>query len=76
MSGFVLAGTRGIRYHGEPDKEIVPYFLLKELTYGYLEGIKGIYFTPQVYYADEREAEEFDKNFLYKEKLKLPGQIF
>lgn len=23
-SGFVVAGTRGIRYHGEPDQEIVP----------------------------------------------------
>jgi len=28
------------------------------------------------YFEDEDEAEEFDKGFSYKEKLKLPGQLF
>ena len=28
------------------------------------------------YFVDEAEAEEFDKQFPPKEKLKLPGQIF
>ena len=46
-SGFVVAGTRGIRYHGEPEQEIVPYFLLKERRPGFLEGVTGIYHTPQ-----------------------------
>ena len=31
---------------------------------------------PEGYLVDEREAEEFDKQFPYKEKKKLPGQIF
>lgn len=62
-SGFVLAGTRGIRYHGEPEQEIVPYFLLKELRPGFLEGVTGIYHTPQGYYVDEAAAEAFDQKF-------------
>lgn len=75
-SGFVVAGTRGIRYHGEPEQEIVPNFLLKELRAGFLDGVTGVYHTPQGYYVDETEAEVFDRNFPHKEKLKLPGQLF
>ena len=62
-SGFVVAGTRGVRYHGEPEQEIVPYFLLKELRPGFLEGVTGIYHTPQGYYVDEAAAEAFDQKF-------------
>lgn len=75
-SGFVVAGTRGIRYHGEPEQELVPYFLLKELRPGFLDGVTGVYHTPQGYYVDETKAEDFDRNFPPKEKLKLPGQLF
>lgn len=75
-SGFVVAGTRGIRYHGEPEQMTVPYFLLKELRPGFLDGVTGVYHTPQGYYVDEAAAEAFDRNFPPKEKLKLPGQLF
>ena len=75
-SGFVLAGTRGIRYHGEPEQELVPYFLLRELRPGFLDGVTGVYHTPQGYYVDEAAAEVFDRSFPPKEKLKLPGQLF
>ena len=74
-SGFVVAGTRGIRYHGEPEQEIVPYVLLKELQPGFLDGITGVYYTPQGYYVDENAAEIFDRNFPPKKRLKLPGQL-
>ncbi len=75
-SGFVLAGSRGIRYHGESEAKLVPYFLLKELRPGFLDGITGIYYTPKGYFVDEEEAEAFDKNFPSKIKCKLPGQLF
>ena len=32
--------------------------------------------TPQGYFVDEKEAEEFDKRFPPREKQKLPGQLF
>ena len=75
-SGFVQASEFGIRYHGLPEGEDASFFLCKELIPGYLDGISGEYAPPQGYFVDEAEAEEFDKEFPAKEKLKLPGQIF
>lgn len=75
-SGFDYASSFGIRYHGLPEGEDASFFLCKELEAGYLDGITGEYATPQGYFVDEDEAEEFDKSFSPKEKLKLPGQLF
>ena len=75
-SGFKHASEFGIRYHGLEDGEDASFFLCKELIPGYLDGITGEYATPEGYYVDKDEAEEFDKEFPYKEKKKLPGQIF
>ena len=75
-SGFTYASEFGIRYHGLPEGEDASFFLCKELVPGSLDGITGEYATPQGYFVDESAAEEFDKEFPYKEKQKLPGQIF
>ena len=75
-SGFTYASEFGIRYHGLPEDADASFFLCKELIPGYLSGITGEYGPPEVYLFPEEEAEEFDKKFLYKEKLKLPGQLF
>ena len=75
-SGFTFASKFGIRYHGLPEGADASFFLCKELIPGYLTGITGEYATPKGYFVDEKQAEEFDKQFPYKEKLKLPSQIF
>ena len=75
-SGFEYASEFGIRYHGLTEGEDASFFLCKELIPGYLNGITGEYATPAGYLVDEKEAEEFDKMFPYKEKKKLPGQLF
>ncbi|MBO4897244.1 MAG: N-acetyltransferase [Clostridia bacterium] len=75
-SGFDAAYKFGIRYNDMPEDEDTSFFLCKELKEGYLKGVKGAYQTPKGYLVDEKEAEEFDKNFPPKEKLKLPGQLF
>ena len=74
-SGFTYASKYGIRYHGLPKDADSSFFLCKELIPGYLNGVTGVYTTPTGYLIDEAEAEEFDKQFPYKEKLKLPGQL-
>ena len=74
-SGFIVASAKKIHYDGEPRDAVVPYFLLKELKEGYLEGIEGVFYQPMAQYADETAAEEFDKQFPPKVKLKLPGQL-
>lgn len=75
-SGFKYASEYGIRYHGLSDGEDASFFLCKELIPGYFDGVTGEYAAPDGYLVDESEAEAFDKGFLPKEKLKLPGQIF
>jgi len=75
-SGFDYAGKFGIRYHDLPEGADSSFFLCKELVTGFLDGITGVYQTPQGYYVSDEEVDEFDLDFPYKEKLKLPGQIF
>lgn len=74
--GFDYASKFGIRYHDLPDDADSSFFLCKELKKTYLDNVTGVYQTPKAYYVDDKDVAEFDKNFPYKEKLKLPGQIF
>ena len=78
-SGFVVAATKGIRYHGLPDGADASFFLCKELTPGYFDGVRGEYATPQEYFVCEQDPKGFaayEAQFPVKEKLKLPGQLF
>lgn len=75
-SGYRQASEFGIRYHGLTEDDDASFFLCRELIPGYLDGITGEYAPPQGSYVDEQEAEVFDKTFYYKEKKKLPGQLF
>ena len=75
-SGFDYAEKFGIRYHDLPEGADASFFLCKELIKGYLDGVTGVYQTPQGYYVSDADVEEFDKGFPVKEKLRLPGQIF
>ena len=75
-SGFTYASEFGIRYHDLPEDADASFFLCRELIPGYLDGVTGVYLTPQAYYVDDADVEAFDKAFPPKEKQKLPGQIF
>ena len=75
-SGFTYSREFGIRYHDLPEGADDSFFLCRELIPGYLNGVTGIYRTPEGYYVSDAEVEEFDKHFPPKDKLKLPGQIF
>ena len=74
-SGFRYARSFGIRYHDLPEGADDSFFLGRELIPGYLEGVTGVYRTPQGYYVSDAEVEDFDRAFPPKEKLRLPGQI-
>ena len=75
-SGFDYARRFDIRYHDLPEDADDSFFLCKELKPGYLDEVTGVYQTPQGYYVDDADVDEFDKEFPPKQKLKLPGQIF
>lgn len=75
-SGFVPAKTKGVRYADDPEAD---YFLIKELTPGFLDGISGTYRDPDGYFVCEKDPkgfEAFEAAFPKKEKQKLPGQLF
>ena len=75
-SGFVPAKTKGVRYAGDPEAE---YFLIKELTPGFLDGISGTYRDPEGYFVCEKDPEAFaryEATFPSKAKHRLPGQLF
>ena len=74
--GFTYARAFGIRYHDLPEGADDSVFVCRELIPGYLAGRTGVYRTPQGYYVDDSDVEEFDRSFPPREKLKLPGQIF
>ena len=74
-SGFVVASTLGVHYMDEPSDDPVPYFLGKMLKPKYFIGMDTRYRVPQGYLVDEKQAEEFDRQFPPKERLKLPGQL-
>ena len=75
-SGFDYASNFGIRYHDLPEDADASFFLCRELVPGYLSGVTGVYQTPQGYYVNDADVEAFDKEFPFKQKLKLPGQLF
>ena len=80
-SGFDVVSKFGIKYHGLPEGMAADFFLCKELKSGYLDGITGVYATPEPYFVAEENPEDFEKferEFNLKnplEKLKLPGQL-
>ena len=75
-SGFDYARHFGIRYHDLPEGADDSFFLCRELVPGYLDGVTGVYRTPEGYYVDDADVAAFDRQFPPKEKQRLPGQIF
>ena len=70
------AKTKGVRYADDPEAD---YFLIKELTPSFLDGISGTYKDPDGYFICEKDPEgfeQFEATFPAKEKQKLPGQLF
>ena len=75
-SGFTFGKDFNIRYNDMGIDDDTSFFLCNELIPGTLNNISGYYKTPDSYMVSEEECEEYDKEFPYKEKLKLPGQLF
>ena len=74
-SGFVQGARRGVAYADEPRNADVPYFLVKELRAGCLDGLACRYRTPACYFVDEAEAERFDQQFPPRQKQVRAGQL-
>ena len=57
-SGFVPAKTKGVCYADDPDAD---YFLIRELTPGFLDGVSGTYKDPEGYFVCEKDPDGFER---------------
>lgn len=73
--GFSDARSFGVYYGDIPRDEETPFFMVRPLRSGYLDGITGTYFDPPGYFVSDEDVETFDASFPPKIKLKLPGQL-
>jgi predicted N-acetyltransferase YhbS len=73
--GFRSGSDIKVYYPGILRAEEAPFFMIKELTVGYLSGIKGTLVGPSAYTVSQEEVDEFDAQFPPKKKEKRPGQL-
>ena len=78
--GFESASKYNIYLEGTDIEDENPFFMIKildenENTLNDLDYDKGIFHNPEVFDVDEKYVDEFDKNFEYKEKKVLEGQL-
>ena len=73
--GFKSGAAHGVYYAPAPRSEAAPFFMVKELACGYLNGFCGTYQDPEGYQTNDEEVQEFDAAFPAKAKKVLPGQL-
>jgi len=73
--GFESASKYGIFLEGTDTNEECPFFMIKVFDKINLENKHGIFHNPEVFDVDEKEVDEFDKSFEFKEKLVLDTQL-
>ena len=73
--GFESASKYNIYLDGTDLDEENPFFMIKIFDGDAISKELGIFHNPDVFNVDENEVEEFDKQFEYKEKLVLEGQL-
>lgn len=73
--GFVSASEYDIFLDGTDLREENPFFMIKVFDECELPGDLAIFHNPDVFNVDEKDVDEFDRRFEYREKLVLEGQL-
>lgn len=73
--GFVSASRYNIFLDGTPLDEENPFFMIKIFDECEINADLEIFTNPDVCNVDEKEVDEFDSQFEYKEKLIKEGQL-
>lgn len=73
--GFVSASRYNIFLDGTPLDEENPFFMIKIFDECEINADLEIFTNPDVFNVDEKEVDEFDSQFEYKEKLIKEGQL-
>nr|WP_295159939.1 N-acetyltransferase [uncultured Methanobrevibacter sp.] len=73
--GFESASKYNIYLEGTELDEENPFFMIKIFDETKISGELGIFHNPDVFDVDENGLDEFDRQFEFKEKLILEGQL-
>lgn len=73
--GFVSASRYNIYLDGTDMEEENPFFMIKVFDEDELSGELAVFHNPDVFDVGVDEVDEFDRQFEYKEKLVLEGQL-
>lgn len=73
--GFESASKYNIHLEGTDTTEECPFFMIKIFDKSKITNQKVVFRNPDVFDVDERDADEFDSNFEYREKLVREGQL-
>ena len=73
--GFESASKYDIFLEGTDIEEECPFFMIKLFNKYNLGSKHGVFHNPEVFNVDEKEVNEFDKQFEFKEKLVLDTQL-
>lgn len=72
--GFESASKYKIHLDGTDKSEECPFFMIKIFNHD-MELYEGTFTNPEVFNVDEREVDEFDEKFEYKQKRVIEGQL-
>lgn len=73
--GFESASKYNIYLEGTDAREENPFFMIKVFNQDKINLKKAIFTNPKAFDVDERDVDEFDKNFEFKEKKVLDSQL-
>ena len=73
--GFESASKYNIYLDGTDIDDENPFFMIKVFDLEEMSKELGIFHNPDIFNVDEKDVEEFDRQFEFKEKLVLEGQL-
>ena len=75
--GFESASKYNIYLEGTDTEDENPFFMIRifENVFDEIDYDKGLFYNPKVFDVDEKDVDEFDKNFENKEKRVQEGQL-
>lgn len=73
--GFESASKYNIFLEGTDTSQECPFFMIKVFDCEKIDFKKAIFANPDVFNVDEKDVDEFDKRFEYKEKLITDTQL-
>ena len=73
--GFVSASNYNLYLDGTDTSEECPFFMIRIFDESKVKSKRGIFSNPHVFDVDEKDVDEFDKQFQYKKKLVLENQL-